>query len=232
MIYLTKIANDTKEPLCDETVRDLVAIVNDVVTYINDNQERVMHHYTIWDLVDILDTFPIESLERQHIVFLSRALQWGPPLIIRDKIEQKFLPKLLKAKARQLTLVFLEVMLNDRDMISVMKKQGSAILKLCGIEAVRVALEHIQGMISQNASSFQVIQPIESNSESLISFTSGLFRLAKPDSVVKAVENLLQKSHTVFKQIALNAIKHHYNSLKHLFWQWQGNPLEDVLLKP
>ena len=232
MIYLEKIANDTKDPLCDETVRDLVAIVNDVVTYINNNQERVMHQYTIWDLVKILDTLPIDWLERQHIVFLWRALRWGPPLVIRREIEQKFLPKFLNAEARELTLVFIEVMLNDRDMISVMKKQGSAIVKLCGIEAACVALEHIQRIISQNDSSFQVLQPIESSSGSLVSFTSGLFRLAKSDGVVETVENLLQKSHTVFKQIALNAIKHHYSNLKQLFWQWQGNPLEETLLQP
>ena len=240
MIYLKKIANDTKEPLCDDVVRDLVAIINDVVTYINDNQERVPHQYTIRDLVEILETLPLDRLERQHIVFLWQALQWDHPLIIGNKIEQKFLPKLLNAKARGLTLVFLEVMLNDRDMISVMEKQVPAIVKLCGIEAVNIAIKQIHNIIAEHPHTFTMLQRIEvvpseellGYDELLVHFICSLLRLAESDSIAEMVEDLLQKSHDIFKRIALHAITHHYEDLKQLFWKWQGNPLEDTLLKP
>lgn len=234
LVYLEKVANHTKEHPCDETVGTLAGIVNDVVTYANDNQERVMHQSTVWLLVKIISALPTDQLERQHIIFLDQELLRASQLrlLVENEIEQTFLPKLLNAEAKALTLVFLEVMLNNYRMISIMKKQGPAIVKLCGIEAVHIALEHIQERISQKASSFQIIQPIESCSELLVSFTSSLFRLAEPDSIVGTVENLLQKSHTVFKQIALNAIKHHYSSLKQYFWKWTGNPLEETLLIP
>ena len=68
--------------------------------------------------------------------------------------------------------------------------------------------------------------------ELLVHFICSLLRLAESDSVAETVEDLLQKSHDIFKRIALHAITHHYEDLKHLFWQWQGNPLEDTLLKP
>ena len=234
LAYLEKVANHTKEHPCDETVGTLAEIVNDVVTYANDNQERVMHQSTVWLLVKIISALPTDQLERQHIIFLDQELLRASQLnlLVEYEIEQTFLPKLLNTETKALTLVFLEVMLNNYRMISIMKKQGPAIMKLCGIEAVHIALDHIQERISQKASSFQIIQPIESCSELLVSFTSSLFRLAEPDSIVETVENLLQKSHTVFKQIALNAIKHHYSSLKQYFWKWTGNPLEETLLIP
>jgi len=234
LVYLEKVANHTMEHPCDETVGTLVEIVNDVVTYANDNQERVMHQSTVWLLVKIISALPTDLLERQHIIFLDQELLRVSQLrlLVENEIEQTFLPKLLNAEAKALTLVFLEVMLNNYRMISIIKKQGPAIVKLCGIEAVHIALDHIQERISQKASSFQIIQPIESCSELLVNFTSSLFRLAEPDSIVETVENLLQKSHTVFKQIALNAIKHHYSSLKQYFWKWTGNPLEETLLIP
>ena len=238
--YLEKVADSAKEHPHDETVRTLVAIVNDMVAYINNNQERVMHQSTVWQLVKIISNLPTERVERQHIVFLLQALRWGPPLIISDAIEQTFLPKLLNAEAKELTLVFLEVMRNDSDMISVMEKQVPAIVKLCGIEGVNIALQQIHNIIAEHASAFTMTQRIEATpsekllgyDELLVHFTCSLFRLAKSDSIAVTVEDLLQKPHDIFRRIALHAITHHYEDLKQLFWKWQGNPLEDTLLKP
>ena len=240
LVYVKKVANRTRKHPSNKTTGTLVEIVNGVITYINNNQERVPHQYTIWDLVEILDTFPIDWLERQHIVFLWQALRWGPPLIISNEIEQKFLPKLLNVEAKELPLVFLEVMLNDSDMISVMEKQGPAIVQLCGIEAINITLKQIHNIIAKDVSAFTMTQRIEAEpsekllgyDELLVHFTCSLLRLAESDSIAETVEDLLQKSHDIFRRIALHAITHHYQDLKQLFWKWQGNPLEDTLLKP
>ena len=68
--------------------------------------------------------------------------------------------------------------------------------------------------------------------ELLVHFTCSLLRLAESDNIAETVEDLLQKPHDIFRRIALHAITHHYQDLKQLFWKWQGNPLEDTLLKP
>ena len=240
MVYVKKIADYTKDRPDDETVRILAAIVNEVITDINNNQERVLHQYTVWDLVEIIATLPTERLEGQHITFMSHALQWGPPLLVQNEIEQTFLPKLLNAEARELTLVFLEVMFSDSDMISIMEKQGPAIVKLCGIEAVNIALKQIQNIAAEHVGRFTILQGIEADpaekllgyEELLVHFTCSLLRRAESDSIAETVKNLLQKSHDIFRRIALHAITYHYGNLKHLFWKWQGNPLEDTLLKP
>ena len=240
LVYVEKVANHTRENPCDETIEILVEIINDVITYINNNQERVMHQSTVWQLVKIIGVFPTGQLERKHIIFLYQVLQRRPLLVAKTEIEQTFLPKLLNAKAKVLTLVFLEVMLNDSDMISVMEKQGPAIMKLCGIEAVNIALKQIQNITAEHVSAFTMPQRIEADlaekflgyDELLVRFTCGLLRLAESDSIAETVEDLLQKPHDIFKRIALHAITHHYEALKYLFWKWQGNPLEDALLKP
>ena len=238
--YVKKVANHTKEAPCEETVKNLAAIVNELVTYINKNQERVLHQYAIQDLVEILDVLPIEKLKRQHITFMGWALRWGPSLLIENEIKQTLFPKFLNTETKELTLMFLEVMLDDCKMISVMEKQGPAIVKLCGIEAVDIALKKIHNIITEDQGAFTMIQRIETtpseellwHDELLVHFTCSLLRCAESEDIAETVKDLLQKAHHIFRQIALHAITHHYKNLKQLFWQWQGNPLEDTLLKP
>ena len=71
-----------------------------------------------------------------------------------------------------------------------MEKQGPAIVKLCGVKAVHIVLEHIQNMVSQDDDlRLQMIHPIEGDSflrifikvmtELLVGFTCSLFRFAE-----------------------------------------------------
>ena len=240
LVYLEKVADSVKNHPHDETFRTFTVIVNDIVTYIDKNQERVMHQSTVWSLIKILDSLPIERLKRQHITFMGWALRWGPPLLVENEIEQTLFPKFLNTEAKELTLVFLEVMLDDCKMISVMEKQVAAIVKLCGIEAVNIALKQIHNIIAERVGRFTMLQGIETvpsekllgYDELLVHFTCSLLRRAESDNIVGTVEELLQKPHDIFRRIALHAITHHYEDLKHLFWEWQGNPLDDTLLKP
>ena len=65
------------------------------------------------------------------------------------------------------------------------------------------------------------------------------------NSITETVKSLLKEgvaaerdyqdakgSPAIFGRIALNAITHHYDHLKGLFWEWEGNPLEAYKLKP
>ena len=240
LVYAEKVANHTREHSCSETTGTLVEIINDTITYIADNQERGIHQSTVLSLIKILNALPTEHLKRQHIVFMSWALRWGPSLLVENKIEQTLFPKLLNAETKELILVFLEVMLNDREMISVMEKQVPAIVKLCGIEAVNIALKQIHNITAEHVGKFTMLQGIETvpseellgYDELLVHFICSLLRRAESGNIADTVEDLLQKTHDIFRRIALHAITHHYENLKHLFWQWQGNPLEDTLLKP
>ena len=136
-----------------------------------------------------------------------------------------------------------------------LQKNEQVIEKLCGIETVRIAYNRIRTLINDGAYSFNVISKIDNAlsdyphrryAELLVGFIAGLLRSIKFDnSIEKIVKKLLQeglavncdeplkrKARSIFGRIALNAITHRYEDLKHLFWDWQGNPLNETFLKP
>ena len=136
-----------------------------------------------------------------------------------------------------------------------LQKNEQTIEELCGIETVQIACERIRSLIDEGAYSFNIISKIDSvpsdyplrhYADLLVGFTSGLLRSVKFDNdIEKMVKDMLQEgmvvscndpvkrgSLTIFGRIALTAITHHYENLKHLFWEWQGNPLESIRLKP
>ena len=134
------------------------------------------------------------------------------------------------------------------------KQQGQAISELCGFEAAQIALKRIRTLVDKGTYSFDFIERIEtkpsygpeqSYAELLVSFTCRLFHLASPDSIAETVKSLLKEglaaerdyqdakgSPTIFGRIVLNAITYHYDHMKRLFWEWEGNPLEEYELKP
>ena len=134
------------------------------------------------------------------------------------------------------------------------KQQEQAISELCGFEAAQIALAQIRTLVDAGIHSFDFVERIEVEpsygrrqryAELLVSFTCRLFHLASPDRVAETVKSLLKetiaasrdhqytKSYpATFGRIALNVITHHYADLKRLFWEWDGNPLEEYELKP
>ena len=252
--YVEKIANHTKESACEETFSVLADIANTIVNYTNDSGENVTSSHTDWQVIKIICALPIEKIEFHHITFIGISLRSRDTTLVDSVIGETVLPKLLNDGSEELILALLKVILDakvvNRRIIPIveeywlqaaLKTHGEAIAKLCGIEASRIALAQIQDLINQDAYSFDFIQRVEGDItgtsdgnyvELLVSFTSTLFRFAKPDSIVKQIEDLLHGSHTIIRRIALNVIAHHYASLKQLFWEWQGNPLEVIKLKP
>ena len=134
------------------------------------------------------------------------------------------------------------------------KKQEQAISELCGVEAAQIILERIRTLVDEGAYSFDFIERIETEpsygpqqryDELVVSFTCRLLHLASPNSIAETVKSLLKEgvaaerdyqdtkgSPAIFGRIALNVITHHYDDLKGLFWEWDGNPLEEYELKP
>ena len=136
-----------------------------------------------------------------------------------------------------------------------LQKCEQAIAELCGIEAVQIACARIRALIDQGAYSFNIISKIDSTpsdyphrryAELLVGFTSGLLQSVKFDnSIEEIVKGLLQEglavgcndpikkeAQAIFGRIALTAVTYHYENLKQLFWDWQGNPLNETFLKP
>ncbi len=136
-----------------------------------------------------------------------------------------------------------------------LQKHEKAIVELCGVEAAKIAYSRIRSLINEGTYSFNIISKIDSDlsdyhnrryAELLVGFTANLLRSVEYDnSIKKIVKDLLQEGLAVtcndpikkealaiFGRIALTAVTHHYENLKHLFWEWEGNPLENIELKP
>ncbi|MXV74626.1 hypothetical protein F4Z99_10135 [Candidatus Poribacteria bacterium] len=131
--------------------------------------------------------------------------------------------------------------MQENSLRDALKEHGESIAQLCGIHAANVALEQIRIVIAGGVTSFDRIQLVrtepsdahrESYAELLVGFVSRVLQFAQPTIIAQILEDLLQVPQTIIRRIALTAVTHHYGDLKQMFWEWKGNPLEEVSLKP
>lgn len=122
-----------------------------------------------------------------------------------------------------------------------LKRHGRVIANVCGVQAAQIALTQIRALAAEDSSVFHFIHPVESDlsrlsradyTELIVSFASSIFQSAEPVSITEIIQSLLQERHVIIKRIAVKAITDHYSNLKHLFWEWEGNPLDEVGLEP
>ena len=246
---LNYVARVAKHP--DRPVGVLVKIVNDIVDDA-DASGGIVNSHTAWRLIDIIGTFPVDLIDAHHLAFISTAVKTcgvEVGLLITEEVGETILPKLLHAGAKELTLGLLKVVLDDSvaaySLKDALRNREQTIARLCGVEASRLGLTQIRNLVAEEASVFDLIQLVEGDTskdadedypEFVVRFTCSMLQFATPERIAETVAALLQESRresrAIFGLIALNAIKHHYVDLKRLFWKWQGNPLEEVWLKP
>ena len=245
--YVVKISTHPECPI--DTLVDIVNAITD------ESRERIDNGRTDLDTVKIIGTLPIDRIKPQHITFMGTALKSNQKYGLMDQeIGQTILPKLLDGRELELTLALLTIMLEvefvEPDLRTLMddywiedalKRHGHAIANLCGVAAADIALVQIRKIANANRFKVDFIERVESDlshlshpnyAELMVGFTSALFRFAEPDSIEQTVQVLLQDPHAIIRRIAIKAITDHYSNLKHLFWIWEGNPLDDVKLEP
>lgn len=245
--YVVRIST---HPEC--SVNTLVDIVNAIT---DESRERIDNGRTDLDTVKIIGTLPVDRIEPQHITFMGAALKSSQKYGLMDQeIGQTILPKLLDGRKLELTLALLTIMLevefvdgrirpimSEHWLEDALKKHGRVIANLCGVEAAQIALTQIRALAAENSSVFHFIRPVESNlshlsranyAELIVSFTSGIFQSAEPVSITETIQGLLYEPHIIIRRIAVRAITDHYSDLKHLFWGWEGNPLDEIGLEP
>ena len=173
--------------------------------------------------------------------------------LMDQEIGQTILPKLLEGGKRELTLALLTIMLeiefvNERIqpimgehwLEEALKRHARVIANLCGVEAAQIALTQIRVLAAEDSSVFHFIHPVGGNlshlsradyAELIVNFTSSIFQSAEPVSIAETNQGLLQEPNIIIKRIGIRAITDHYSNLKHLFWGWEGNPLDEIGLE-
>ncbi|MCY4552338.1 MAG: hypothetical protein OXC79_01580 [Candidatus Poribacteria bacterium] len=253
--YAVKVANQTKNRRSGLIVRTLVEIIDAIIKFVDDNGDRIENEHTDLQTIKIMGTLSVDLLEPQHITFMGTALKskWKSGAVDQE-IGQTILPRLLDGGKQELTLELLKIMLEVKSvdgrihpiidgywLEGALKEHGQAIANLCGVEAAQTALSQIQVLAAADAFAFHFVQLVDGDlsrfshadyTELIVSFTSNIFQSVDPESIEETVQSLLQEPHTIIRRIAVKAITDHYSNLKHLFWEWKGNPLDEIELKP
>jgi hypothetical protein len=132
--------------------------------------------------------------------------------------------------------------MNEYWLNEALKKYKQKIAKLCGIDAARIAIGKIKKILEEDISQFNNtwIPTIEDRPQTsfpdryecqLVRFVRDMFKFSEPQKIKEEIGKLLKEEHPIFKRIAIHIINYHYKDLNELFWQWEGNPLEDESLK-
>lgn len=257
--YLENVANKNKEEPLDEITNTLVEIVNSIISYKDNNNERIDNYRIDWVITKIISTFPIERLEDQHVEFIRTSLKsrWNSTLVA-GSIGKTVLPMLIAKKAKAHILKLLDIMLDfekrEKPLIKFMsimddywlnvalKKYKLNIIELCGLEAAEIVLRKMESIISMGSSRFNYmwVPTIEDHPQNrhtdkyeciLVYFVRDIFEQSDGNQIKATVKELLRKEHPVFKRIAVHLINRHYEELNDLFWTWDGNPLNEIPLK-
>jgi len=212
-------------------------------------------------MVKIIFTFPVEKITEGHIEFIRTALrsQWSAVSLVASEVDTSALNQLIHRNAKELLLKLLDVVLDyQKKNISIgekyvpiideywlndmLEKHQANIAKLCATQAAEVALRKMRDIISDDAEQFHaaMITTIEDHPQMhspndyqcrLVRFVRDMFGLAEPNQLRGIIITLIQEKHSIFKRIAIYTINVHYEELNDLFWDWQGNPLEEQWLK-
>jgi len=259
--YLKKIAIENTKKKNKEVEKNLIRIVNKIIKY--NNIEKIDNSRTDLELLEIIYNISTKFIEKKHVEFIERSLEtkWGNHLFARVLCE-KFIPKLIKEKAKSLTLSLLRAIFSfveKKDTLRIenqsiieeyilkdfLNKNKKELASLCAKEASLIGIKNIAEIVKKDKYEFDIhsIWTIKDEEQprstddynyQIVRFVRDIYEQANPEIIKEDIYFLLKKKHSIFKRIAIHAINHHYKKLNNLFWQtWHNkNPLNDYQLKP
>ncbi|MHA1701451.1 MAG: hypothetical protein ACTSWK_04200 [Promethearchaeota archaeon] len=260
LFYLEKISNIDPEKLSDEIIVLIIKIVEDIAEYKDENDNRIDNSRTDYFLVKILFSLPIERITEKHIQYLKPMLysKWRSTLV-ESEIGKTIIPKLISNSCtnliKELLIILFDFTLPKKDKNSefqstmdkywlndAINKNKTGIAQLCSLEAGQIALNKIEEIISIDDSQFNTIwiPTIEDHPQNrfpdryecqLVHFVRDMFESSNPEEIKHLIEDMLSNTHSIFKRLAIYLINYHYDSLKNIFWNYDGNPLKEYMLE-
>ncbi len=256
--YLKNLATKNAIRPSNQITTHISHIIDTVFEYRNEEGKRVENYYTDSALIKIICKLPKEIINEKHIRFIESALdsKLNNPFIASDIYEDVF-PFLIYNRNKDLLLKLLDVIFKYKKSNDLFKYSSiieefwlnrcideykKAIIKLCGIEASEIIINKIEEIVCEDKTQFGIfpIMTIEDDGQSLskenyeslcVSFVRDIFQDINPDVLRDMVPNLLSRSHSIFKRIAVHTISYHYDKLNKFLWSWNINPLNEYLLK-
>lgn len=259
--YLENVAKQNARNPTDEITTPLISVIDSIINYKNEAGERIDNSTTDWVMVKVIFTLPVERITEVHIEFVRTALRsrWGATSLVGSELGTTAFGHLINHNAKELLLKLLDVALDYKKNDSRMPEKYSSIIdeywlndmlekhkvgiaELCAVQAAEVALTKMRSILTDDAKQFHaaMITTIEDHPQMhfpndyqcrLVRFVRDMYVLATPQQLQEATVGLIHEEHPIFKRIAIHTINVHYNELSSLFWNWSGNPLEEIWLK-
>lgn len=259
--YLENVAQQNANNPNDEITAPIVSVVDSIINYKNEAGERIDNCTTDWVMVKVIFKLPVEKITEAHIEFVRTALRsrWRAASLIASELGTTAFGHLISHNAKELLLKLLDVVLDYQKNESripekypsiideywlndMLEKHKVGIAKLCAEQAAEVALTKMRSIISDDAEQFHaaMITTIEDHPQMhfpndyqcrLVRFVRDMYELAEPYQLREAIMTLIREKHPIFKRIAIHIINKRYDELNDLFWEWNGNPLEEIWLK-
>jgi len=257
LAFLEKVAEGNREERNNEVTEALVEIVEGVINYSDEEGKGVDNYRTDWYMVKIMFLLPAKTWKREYIEFIARAAESEFGRDVLDMaVSENVLPALIENEKKQLLVQTLEVMFRYKrtrkggagEIKPVMEKfwlkdaltkNLAGIIKVCGVDAARVAIEKIREIREANELRFSefVVATVETSSHRIIEdafecqivdFVRDVLGGCDVGDVRGVVEELLEDNAEILKRIAIYAINQRYGELGYLFWGYNGNPWEDA----
>lgn len=258
MAALENIANvNGSSPITDIT-EDIISIINLIIDYRDDKGQRIENPLTDRHIIRIIFLLPLERISDYYFEFIRKCLNSQyEPVIIAEEIGDRIIPKLFEIDRNVHLINILDIILDFKEskprrfedyssilgqyyLQILLEKHSEHFIKVCNLQAIDIALEKIELIVTKDDSQFHEIwtPSIREKCEfkdrydnQIIHFIWTGFKILGPIEIRQRVYELLKKEHPIFKRIAICAIDEYYSELKDLFWQCGVNPLDEYHIK-
>ncbi len=257
MGYLTRVSELNKVHPEDEISILIMEIIDSIISYENQNGNRIENPRTDWQIIKVISQLPINKIKQEYLDFVESALntKWES-LLISNEISENMLPYLIENKSKKILLDLLRIILGfkfdekayfnkfmpiigEYSLSQIVEKHQNKLFEICNLELYDILVGKIKKIISIDENSFSSIITIEESSQNLSNnyktMLIGLLRdllLNEPSKKIETkIVKLLNEKNPIFKRLAIYVINCHYEELKEIFWNLEKNLLEEYLLK-
>jgi len=236
-----------------ETTDTIVEIINSLIDYRDENGKRFENDWIDRYVVRIIFLLELDLIEDYYFNHVRMCLESNyDPLLISGEIEETLFPKLIENNAKTQILKILNIIFEFKKCVppkfelyttlidhyyleEIVKKYTEDVIRICGLEAVCVALEKVEAVLKVDSTQFHEIwiPSIDENDKEdrddsqLVHFIWSGFSILGPTQIRQKINELLQKDPPIFRRIGICAIDHNYRELKNLFWGLTYNPLQE-----
>ncbi len=192
---------------------------------------------------------------------IALANKFSAASLLSSEIEKTVIPYLLDNNSKDLLLEAMKIVLkfkiDKEDYLSfldfksilddywfseLIQKNGSKIIEICGISLANIIVGLIQEIIAKDDKSFSyvAIPAIEDNPQNFLEDNYQLqithllrrtLESLKPPAQEALLKALVNSDVEIFQRLSVHLINYYYEVYGQLFWQWDGNPLEEYGLK-